>query len=104
MYRTVFSFAMIPIAFVPIFGITQYMGQHSTSFTLSKPFQKFAAEQVESGRFASTSEVIRAGLRLLQEREAKLEALRAAIREGEESGPARPFDFDKFIEERFPNA
>jgi len=95
-------FAMMLIAFVPVFGITSYMGQHSTSFTLSKPFQKFAAEQVESGRFASTSEVIRAGLRLLQEREAKLEALRAAIQEGYDSGPSLPFDMRAWIEKKFP--
>ena len=36
--------------------------------------------------------------------DAKVSALRAAIKEGEESGPAEPFDFDEFLEESFPNA
>ena len=43
------------------------------------------------------SEVVRAGLRILEEREAKLEALRGAINEGLESGPAEPFDVEAFI-------
>lgn len=41
--------------------------------------------------------MIRAGLRLLEEREAHLEALRAALIEGESSGPATAFDFDAFL-------
>lgn len=40
---------------------------------------------------------MRAALRLLEEREAKLTALRAALIEGEESGPSTPFDFQAFI-------
>jgi antitoxin ParD1/3/4 len=40
---------------------------------------------------------MRAALRLLEEREAKLTALRAALIEGEESGPSTPFDFEAFI-------
>jgi antitoxin ParD1/3/4 len=43
---------------------------------------------------------VRAGLRLLEEQEAKLSALRAALIEGEESGPPTPFDFDAFIERK----
>ena len=40
---------------------------------------------------------MRAALRLLEEREARIHALRAALIEGEESGPSKPFDFDAFI-------
>lgn len=77
------------------------MNKQSTSFTIGEHFQRFTREQVASGRFGSTSEVIRAGLRLLEAEEQKLEALRAAIQEGLDSGVARPFDFDAFMERKF---
>lgn len=69
----------------------------NTSVTLGDHFMAFIDAQVEAGRYGSASEVVRAGLRLLEEQEAKLDALRAALIEGEESGPARPFDFDEFL-------
>lgn len=70
----------------------------NTSITLGAHFLGFVDGQVASGRFASASEVVRAGLRLLEEHEQRLAALRAALAEGEASGPAEPFDFDAFIE------
>lgn len=69
----------------------------NTSIALGEHFQAFIQEQVAQGRYASTSEVIRAGLRLLEEHNTKLAALRNAIQEGMDSGPAEPFDFDEFI-------
>jgi antitoxin ParD1/3/4 len=71
----------------------------NTSVTLGDHFAAFVDRQVESGRYGSTSDVIRAGLRLLEEHEARLEALRAALIEGEQSGPAEPFDFDALLTE-----
>lgn len=71
----------------------------NTSISLSDHLIHFADRQVETGRYGSTSDVVRAGLRLLEEREAKLADLRAALIEGEESGVAEDFDFDQFIAE-----
>ena len=72
------------------------MGRN-TSFSLGEHFSSFIDEKVEEGRYGSASDVVRAGLRLLEEQEAKLTARRAALEEGENSGPAKPFDFEAFI-------
>ena len=72
----------------------------NTSFSLGDHFTEFMQSQVREGRYSSTSDVVRAGLRLLEERETKLAALRQALIDGEESGPAEPFDFEKFIADK----
>ncbi len=71
----------------------------NTSVALGDHFENFIGERVAQGRYGSASEVVRAGLRLLEEHEAKLEALRAALIEGEESGIPEEFDNDAFLKE-----
>jgi antitoxin ParD1/3/4 len=69
----------------------------NTSFSIGEHFTGFVDAQVQEGRYSNASDVIRAALRLLEERETKLAALRAALIEGEESGESTPFDFEAFI-------
>lgn len=71
----------------------------TTSIALGDHFTGFLAEQVQTGRYGSASEVIRAGLRLLEEREVKLAELRALIAVGEASGPPVPFEPGKWLAE-----
>lgn len=71
----------------------------NTSISFSTHFSDFIESLVASGRYGSASEVVRDGLRLLEEREAKLQKLRELIREGDESGPSVPLDIDKILAE-----
>ena len=72
------------------------MGKN-TSFSIGEHFSSFVEAKISEGRYGSASDVVRAGLRLLEEREAQLDALRAALIEGEESGPPTEFDYDAFV-------
>lgn len=69
----------------------------NTSISLDDHLTGFLSREVASGRYRSASEVVRAGLRLLEDRETQLAALRQALADGEASGAAVPFDFDAFI-------
>jgi antitoxin ParD1/3/4 len=61
----------------------------NTPFSVGEHFNGFIETQVSEGRYSSASDVVRAGLRLLEEQETRLAALRAALIEGEESGVSR---------------
>jgi antitoxin ParD1/3/4 len=65
-----------------------------SSYVIGEHFEAFIKAQIQQGRYASASEVIRDGLRTLEEREKframKLEALRAEIQKGTDSGPGLP--------------
>jgi antitoxin ParD1/3/4 len=73
-----------------------------SSYTLGDHFEDFVRGLVESGRYASASEVIRDSLRLLEDqerlRDLKLNALRSEIREGLESGSGAPLDMAEIKE------
>lgn len=69
----------------------------NTSVVLGNHFDQFIATQTQGGRYGSASEVVRAGLRLLEERESRVSALRSALIEGEESGDPQSFDTEEFL-------
>lgn len=72
------------------------MGRN-TSISLGNHFENFIEQSVNDGRFNNASEVVRAGLRLLEDEENKIVALRKAINDGIESGRAVNFDAKKHI-------
>lgn len=80
------------------------MAGKNTSVALGDHLAAYARSKVRSGEFGSISEVVREALQRAEARDARIERLRQLIREGEESGPAQPFDWDKFLAEQFPNA
>lgn len=72
--------------------------ERNTSITLGNYFDTFVKESISRGRYKNVSEVVRAGLRLLEEEENKIIALRNAIQEGVDSGIAYDFDPKKHLE------
>ncbi len=75
------------------------MAIKNTSVALGEPFIQFARRKVESGEFATASEVVREAMRRYIAYDDRVEALRREIQKGIDSGPARPFDWDEFITE-----
>ena len=73
------------------------MARH-TSISLGEHFADFVDAQVASGRYGSASEVVRAGLRLLESHEAQVRALQEALKAGEASGAPTPFASEAFLE------
>jgi antitoxin ParD1/3/4 len=72
--------------------------RRNTSVALGNYFEDFVENKISEGRYKNASEVIRAGLRLLEEEENKVMALRAAIKEGVDSGIAKGFNAKKHLQ------
>lgn len=70
----------------------------TTAISLGNYFDEFVQSAISQGRFKNVSEVIRAGLRLLEEEESKVIALKSAIQEGIDSGITHDFDTKKHLE------
>ena len=71
----------------------------NTSVTLGEHFENLIEKSIKSGRYSSASEVIREGLRLVDEREQKIRLLREAIEAGEQSGYVKDFDPVKHLKQ-----
>lgn len=69
----------------------------NTSIALGQHFASFIDSQVQGGRYGTASDVVRAGLRLLEEHEARVRSLQEALSAGRQSGEPRPFDSDAFL-------
>jgi antitoxin ParD1/3/4 len=76
----------------------------TTSVALGDRLERIAREQVASGRYGSASEVVRAGLRLLEQEELRIARLQAALNEGLASPIDETFDIDAWFEEEFGDA
>ena len=72
----------------------------NTSISIGDYFDSFIQSSISAGRYKNASEVVRAGLRLLEEEEKKMIVIRAAIQEGIESGIANDFNPETHLKNR----
>lgn len=70
----------------------------NTSISLGEHFENFIANQISTGRYGSASEIVRAGLRKLEDEERKLETLRVLIEQGRASGTSQ-YSYDSLMNE-----
>jgi len=87
------------LGILPIFGTfdKRYIMSKNTSISLGNYFDQFIQSQISTGRYKNVSEIIRAGLRLLEDEESKTIALKNAIKEGLDSPRVENFDFDEHL-------
>lgn len=71
--------------------------ERSTSISLGAYFESFVQEKITEGRYKNVSEVIRAGLRLLEEEERRIAALRGSIEDGINSGIVDDFETEAHL-------
>ena len=81
-----------------LLSLNQITMGRNTSVSLGDYFEDFVDAKVTQGRYKNASEVIRAGLRLLEEEEDKIQLLKNSIQEGIDSGIAEDFDTKKHLE------
>jgi antitoxin ParD1/3/4 len=87
------------LPYLPIIGnFEQKIMSRNTSISIGNYFDNFIQSRISAGRYKNASEVVRAGLRLLEEEENKIIALRTAIQEGIESGIASNFNPESLLE------
>lgn len=67
----------------------------NTSISLGTYFDQFISSQIAAGRYKNVSEVVRAGLRLLEDEESKMLALKSAIQKGLDSPRVDNFNFEE---------
>lgn len=72
--------------------------ERNTSISIGDYFDSFIKSRISTGRYKNASEVVRAGLRLLEEEENKIMALREAIQQGIDSGLAHDFNPETHLE------
>lgn len=77
----------------------EFVGKN-TSFSLDEHYSAFIDGEIAAGRYRSASDVVRSALRLLEDRETQLRALRDALETGESSGTSTSFDFDDFLDRK----
>ena len=98
------GFFLIVFIMLPNFGnfdllnLNQITMGRNTSVSLGDYFEDFVDAKVTQGRYKNASEVIRAGLRLLEEEENKIQILKNAIQEGIDSGIAEDFNPKKHLQ------
>lgn len=88
---------------IPILGIFTIKNDDmskNTSITLGNHFDTFVQSSISRGRYKNVSEVVRAGLRLLEEEESKIITLKNAIKDGLDSPRVEDFDFDKHLKQQ----
>ena len=80
-------------------NLNYWVMARTVTVTLGPHYEEFIQANIAGGRFNNVSEVIRAALRLMEDEETRLAAIRAALIEGEESGIVEDFDPDQFLKE-----